>query len=1149
MKIRGLVNLLIVLLFLSAFGFLLVVSFPIASAAETITVEYTFERPEIREITIDGVGYHKILMAGAPNSGIAGHPLLPARGANILLPQDSRISQIEVVPDGKVLLGGGFSLVPAGRPYKLSAGPGALVPLARDSAVYGSALPVPGKVYEQIGTQQFRGQRFFTLKLTPVEYIPASGELSYYATITVIVHTEPADRQSTLYRGLLADRTELQRKVDNPELLDAYYPQARVPAANYDLLILTTQTLAGSFQSLKDYHDTTGVLTEIHTITEVGSSDPAAVRDYIRERYLNDGIQYVLIGGDDDLIPAVNLYVASWAGAGADIEYAMPGDLYFGCLDGTYNYDADSRWGEPTDGDGGGDVDLVAEVAVGRAPVGNVTEADRFVSKTMQYLTTSDTYLQNILMCGEYLGFGGVSDYAGNMMDQIVDGSSADGYTTIGIPADQYAIDRLYDRDWPGNDWPVSELNSRVNNGLHVINHLGHGNTDWALKMTSSAVLTNFANTDHCFLYSQACYSGHFDDAECWAEYMGIKTDYGAWAVIMNARYGWGASYSTDGASQRFNREFWDAVFNSAEGMPEIGRANGDSKEDNLYRINEDCMRWCYYEINLFGDPTVSIRGAAGLSFSYPGGIPETVLPNDATTFEVLINAYGDAVLVPGSAQLHYSISGAPWQTDALAETGPGEYLAVLPALNCTHAIEFYISAEEETTGRVCDPDPASPHTAFPVTGEIAFYEDDFETDQGWTISGGQWARGTPLGGGGAYGNPDPAAAHSGTQVYGYNLSGDYIANMPEYHVTSPVIDCSGRVNVHVKFWRWLGVESPSYDHASVRVSTNGVTWTTVWQNGTEIADGAWTDCDVNISAVADNQSTVYLRWTMGTTDGGWEYCGWNIDDVRVVAADCEDAGADSDNDGILNGVDNCPYTANPGQEDGDGDGAGDVCDNCVSISNPPQEDADDDGTGDACDECTDVDGDGWGDPGFAANTCAVDNCPDTPNPAQEDNDGDGDGDACDPDDDDDGVVDLQDNCPFVSNAGQENNDGDGLGDLCDPDDDNDGVADLDDNCPLAGNPGQEDGDGDGLGDVCDDCDCSELGDWDGNGNCDPLDVGYIVAYVYKSWGSLPPPIDNCPEVHGDWDCSGSLNPVDVIRMVNYVYRSQAVGPCERCTE
>ncbi len=143
---------------------------------------------------------------------------------------------------------------------------------------------------------------------------------------------------------------------------------------------------------------------------------------------------------------------------------------------------------------------------------------------------------------------------------------------------------------------------------------------------------------------------------------------------------------------------------------------------------------------------------------------------------------------------------------------------------------------------------------------------------------------------------------------------------------------------------------------------------------------------------------------------------------------------ADDDNDGILDGADNCRVAANSGQEDGDGDGAGNACDNCAALANPSQADGDADGVGDACD-----------------------NCPAASNSDQANHDADGQGDACDADDDNDGILDGADNCAIVANPGQQDNDADTIGDACDDDDDNDGVPDAYDNCPLIANLNQRD--------------------------------------------------------------------------------------------
>ncbi len=868
---------------------LAIVLFTSGALAETVSVDYTFEHPTIDQVRIEGEEFDIVLMPNAANCGKIGEPSLPGYPARILLPYGTEVENVTITYRDKEDLGGGYYIKPVPRQYKLSQMPTDAGPPIPNKDIYSVDEVFPASRFESVGVQKYRGYSVLNLKLQPVEYYPVSGDLYYYPEMTVVIETKAATKSTDMYRGFAKDEEGIRQKVDNPDATDSYLLAPKSGAKSYDLLIITTTALAASFEPLKNYHDTTGILTEIHTTNDIGSTSPSDVRDYIRNEYMTEGIEYVIIGADDDIIPAVDLWVEM--SPGGESESAMPCDMYFGCLDGTYNNDGDSRWGEPTDGDGGGDVDMVAEVAIGRAAVGNTTEADRFVNKTLTYIFASGTYLQDVIMVGEHLGFGGVAEYANNYLDELIDGSTNHGYTTVGIPSTVFNVDKLYDYDWAGNNWPKSELIARINEGRHIINHLGHGSPDYAMKLYDSDVSASINNTDLSFLISQTCLAGHLDGTDCWAEYMNIKIDGGCFALIMNARYGFGEFSSTDGASERYNREFWDAVFNPTEGITQLGPANHDSKEDNLYRINDDYMRWCCYEINLFGDPTVSFRGVEGLAFNYAGDVPETVYPGQATLIEVAVEGVGDGVPVSGTGELHYSVNGGGFLTVMMTEVLSNEYEAYLPALLCGDTLEFYVSAEEVANGTFYDIDPGNPHVAIPATGIITVFDDDFETDKGWDVSEGEWARGIPTGGGGDHGSPDPTSGYTDPNVLGYNLSGDYSNSMPEYHTTSPAFDCSGLSDVKLSFWRYLGVEQPSYDHAYIRISTDGSNWTTIWENGGTIEDNSWNEVEYDISAYADGQSTVYLRFTQGISDGSWSYCGWNIDDLEVIGLECAEIG------------------------------------------------------------------------------------------------------------------------------------------------------------------------------------------------------------------------------------------------------------------
>jgi hypothetical protein len=157
------------------------------------------------------------------------------------------------------------------------------------------------------------------------------------------------------------------------------------------------------------------------------------------------------------------------------------------------------------------------------------------------------------------------------------------------------------------------------------------------------------------------------------------------------------------------------------------------------------------------------------------------------------------------------------------------------------------------------------------------------DIDPGWDTDG-DWAFGQPTGQGGSHGPPDPTSGYTGDNVYGYNLDGDYPPGIGQMHLTSRAIDCTDLFKVQLKFQRWLGVQHGGFDHVYVWASGDSVRWIKIWENERRIVDGEWVPIEYDISEVADGESTVYLRWTMGSTDGSWEYCGWNIDDIEVWA-------------------------------------------------------------------------------------------------------------------------------------------------------------------------------------------------------------------------------------------------------------------------
>ncbi|MFT6374463.1 MAG: MYXO-CTERM domain-containing protein [bacterium] len=286
--------------------------------------------------------------------------------------------------------------------------------------------------------------------------------------------------------------------------------------------------------------------------------------------------------------------------------------------------------------------------------------------------------------------------------------------------------------------------------------------------------------------------------------------------------------------------------------------------------------------------------------------------------------------------------------------------------------------------------------------------------------------------------------------------------------------------------------------------------------------------------------------------------------EIRVVAEDRFSAdGAsvivqvggdlcDDDDDGILNGEDQCPGFDDALNEDGDA--LPDDCDPCFGELN--DQDADQDGVCDDQDECTgddaqpDTDGDG---------VCEdLDQC--LGDDAQPDTDGDGiceDIDDCLGDDaagdtDNDGVCDDLDEC--LGDDSQPDTDGDGicedidecLGDDAQPDTDDDGICEDIDEC--LGDDAQGDSDGDGICEDIDECLGDDAqGDSDGDGICEDVDdcTGDDALGDTDDDG-ICEDIDECTgnDARGDTDGDGICEDIDLCIGDDNSFDGDADGYC-----
>ena len=167
--------------------------------------------------------------------------------------------------------------------------------------------------------------------------------------------------------------------------------------------LLPPSDMEAAFQALTDHRESAAggnFSTYIETIENIrsnysGVDDAERMRNFIIDMYNNYGDAVRVAGAVTAMAPHGSQLISTrgclagpiFTQDGAITDSYIPADLYFGCLDGSWNNDGDNFWGESNDGIGGGDIDWYSEVYVGRIPADNASEATEQINKIIAYET------------------------------------------------------------------------------------------------------------------------------------------------------------------------------------------------------------------------------------------------------------------------------------------------------------------------------------------------------------------------------------------------------------------------------------------------------------------------------------------------------------------------------------------------------------------------------------------------------------------------------------------------------------------------------------------------------------------------------------------------------------------------------------------
>ncbi len=811
-----------------------------------IVLDFKLLEYRLDPVRIGERDFVEVVIPGEAVSLEKGSPALPHVSRSVIVPDDAEMALTVVsatfrdIPARVAPSKGNLprTVDPASVPYSLG-------------AVYGVDSFYPETVVSLGRPYVLRDWRGIAVRWNPFQYNPASGTLRVYDETRVEINKIGISTTNVLDRKLRPGPpvTGLE-----PVYAAHFINYGSRQSASYaplsemgDLLIIAHDPWIPDLEPLVSHKEALGIHTVLVGVSTIGN-DAASIKSYIQGYYNTHDLAFVLLVGDSNQVatPLLNNYDAS------DPSYSK--------LSGDDDY---------------------PDVLVGRFSAQTAEQVDTQVQRTIEYenlpATVSDWYWRGVGIAsdqGAGAGDEGQSDH--DHIEEIRGWLLGGGYTVI---------DQIYD---PGAT--AQQVADSLNAGRGIVDYCGHGSAvSWGTTGFSTTEVANLSNEDQLpFIFSVACNNGEFNHydpcfGEAWLRATRDGRPTGAIATYMSSiSQSWAPPME---AEDEFNL----LLSNPDHPYSTFGALcyAGSSSMMDAYGADGVAM---FNTWHVFGDPSVRVA---------PGAKPSSgmwVRPGNG----LIADGQAGGPFSPGTKSytienvdltpLEYEVAAAaPWLA---ISSGKG---TLAGGASVTVTVSFNDRARELDFGAVTDTlrfvnrtthvgDSTRP-VSLAVGKPLVMQRQLLDIDPGWTRQG-EWQFGTPTGGGGGTAfYPDPISGKTGINVFGANLHGN-ISGRPggPYFLRAGPFDLTGVHGATLRFWRWLNMGTWPSVTATLDVSRDGTTWTSVWSAGGQVVENQWTQQSYDISTVADGQPSVYIRWgyqVLLYLPGGTG-SGWNIDDIEI---------------------------------------------------------------------------------------------------------------------------------------------------------------------------------------------------------------------------------------------------------------------------